>query len=162
MSVFFKAVTVMVVIISSAIAFARVEPGADADTIELTKLAQEAGRAYAARDLVALERITGDDYVQIDVRGGVLNRVQWLDFVKNRNSDIEVESDDISVRYYGEVAVVTGHWTYKNKENGQYRAVKYSRWTSVWTKYPDGWKRHVFQNTYTNPNADHCEAPTER
>lgn len=31
-----------------------------------------------------------------------------------------------------------------------------SRWTSVWTKYPNGWKRHAFQNTYINAEADRC------
>jgi len=131
--------------------------GADdsAETAELTRLASEAGRAYAARDLATLERITADDYVQTDVRGGVLNRAQWLDFVKNRRSELTVESDDVHVRYYGPVAVVTGHWTYTKKENGK-NTVSYSRWTSVWTRYPEGWKRHVFQNTYVNANADRC------
>jgi ketosteroid isomerase-like protein len=128
-----------------------------ADTAELTSLATKAGRAYASRDLSALQRVTADDYVQIDVRGGVLNRTQWLDFVKNRRSELTVESDDIHVRYYGQVAVVTGEWTYIKKDNGN-NTMSHSRWTSLWTRYPDGRKRHVFQNTYVNADADHCEA----
>jgi ketosteroid isomerase-like protein len=149
---------VLAVFLSSPFALGTLTPDASADTVELTKLAERAGSAYAARDLAALEQITADDYVQTDVRGGMLNRAQWLEFVNNRNSDITVETDDVSIRYYGEAAVVTGHWTYKKKENGQYTPVKVSRWTSVWTKYPTGWKRHIFQNTYINPNADHCDA----
>ena len=133
-----------------------------ADTEELTRLAGQAGHAYAARDLATLEKITADDYVQIDVRGGVLNRVQWLDFVKNRRSELTVDSADVQVRYYGQAAVVTGHWTYTKKENG-INVVTYSRWTSVWTRSPEGWKRHAFQNTYVNADADHCAiaAPTQ-
>jgi len=132
--------------------------GADqnAETAELTRLATEAGHAYAARDLAALEKMTADDYTQTDVRGGVLNRAQWLEFVKNRRSDITVDSDDVQVRYYGPVAVVTGHWTYTKKGDGN-DIVRYSRWTSVWTKTADGWKRHSFQNTYVNANADLCQ-----
>jgi hypothetical protein len=25
-----------------------------------------------------------------------------------------------------------------------------------WTRHPDGWKRHVFQNAYVDANADRC------
>jgi ketosteroid isomerase-like protein len=160
MRAFFAAVMILaVVVVSSTMALGRGAPGADADTLELTRLAAESGRAYAARDLTSLERITADDYVQTDVRGGVLSRAQWLEFVKNRPSEITVETDDVSVRYYDGVAVVTGHWIYKKNESGQQTFVTYSRWTSVWTKFPDGWKRHVFQNTYISPHADCCEAP---
>jgi ketosteroid isomerase-like protein len=156
---FFCALILLSFLTESNVAFAK--PGTDnsVDTVELTKLASEAGHAYAARDLVALERIAADDYVQTDVRGGVLNRQQWLDFVKSRRSEITVESDDIQVRYYGQTAVVTGHWTYTKKEDGN-STVRYSRWTSVWTRYPEGWKRHAFQNTYVNADADHCEGLT--
>lgn len=122
---------------------------------ELTRLATEAGRPYASRDLPTLQRITADDYLQTDVRGGLLNRTQWLDFVKNRRSELTVETDNVEVRFYGQTAVVTGHWIYTKKENGK-NTVTNSRWTSVWTKYPGGWKRHVFQNTYVNANADRC------
>lgn len=124
-----------------------------ADIVELTKLAAVAGHAYAARDLAVLDRITAEDYEQTDVRGGVLNRKQWLDFVKNRSSEITVDSDDIQVRFYGEAAVVAGTWTYRKKNT---ETVIQSRWTSVWTKYPEGWKRHTFQNTYINTEADQC------
>ena len=132
----------------------------NSDNAELTRLAIEAGHAYARRDLPALERLTADDYAQIDVRGGVLARWEWLEFVKNRKSELTVETDDVHISNYGDVAVITGHWTYTLKANGNNK-ITYSRWTSVWTRYPAGWKRHAFQNTYVNPNADRCltEAP---
>lgn len=125
------------------------------DTTELTRLAAEAGRAYASRDLKALEQLTAEDYLQTDVRGGVLDRRQWLEFVKNRRSELTVESDDVRVRLYGDAAVVTGYWTYTNKTDRK-NNITHSRWTSFWTRSSDGWKRHAFQNTYVNPNADHC------
>jgi ketosteroid isomerase-like protein len=124
-------------------------------TAELTRLAVQAGHAYASRDLPTLERLTADDYIQTDVRGGVLNRSQWLEFVKNRKTELTVESDDVQVSFYGSAAVVRGHWTYTSKGGGK-DVTSYSQWTSVWTRYPDGWKRHVFQNTYVNANADRC------
>ena len=126
-----------------------------ADATELTRLAGEAGHAYAHRDLSALERLTADDYVQTDVRGGVLNRTQWLDFVKNRKSDLSVETDSVQVFFYGSAAVVRGRWAYTLRSDGK-EVISYSQWTSVWTRYPEGWKRHVLQNTYINSNADRC------
>ena len=125
------------------------------DATELTALATEAGHAYARRDLAALARFTADDYTQTDVRGGVLNRAQWLEFVKNRKSDLTVETDDVQVSFLGSAAVVRGRWTYSLRKDGK-ETTTLSRWTSAWTRYPDGWKRHVFQNTYVNANADHC------
>jgi ketosteroid isomerase-like protein len=127
------------------------------ETAELTQVACESGRAYAVRDLSALDRLTASDYVQTDVRGGILKRAQWLEFVRDRKSELAVECENVDVRIYGEAAVVTGRWIYiAHKAVGD--VVTHSRWTSVWTKYPDGWKRHVFQNTYENVEADRCVA----
>ena len=66
--------------------------------------------------------------------------------MKDRKTDLTVESDDVQVRYYGDVAVVMGHWTYTLKGTGP-DVVSHSRWTSIWTRDAGGWKRHVFQNT---------------
>jgi ketosteroid isomerase-like protein len=133
---------------------------AGSDILELTRLATLAGRAYASHDLAILEGLTADDYVQTDVRGGVLNRTQWLEFVKNRKSELTVDTDDVHVAVYGGAAVVRGHWTYTRRADGKL-AVTHSQWTSVWTRNPDGWKRHVFQNTYVNTNADRCASEEE-
>jgi len=81
------------------------------DTAVLEELACTAGRAYAERDLPTLEHLSADDYVQTDVRGGVLHRAEWLDFVRNRMSELQVDCDSVEVRVYGESAVVMGGWT---------------------------------------------------
>jgi|SRR5450432_301535 len=135
------------------------EAGLREATAQLTDLAAEAGHAYASRDMAALERLTAEDYVQTDVRGGVLTRSQWLEFVKNRKSNLTVETDNVQISFYGTTAVVRGHWTYTSKDAEGKDIVKSSQWTSVWTLTPDGWKRHAFQNTYVNLNADHCPQP---
>jgi uncharacterized protein (TIGR02246 family) len=125
-----------------------------ADMGALKDLACEAGHAYAKRDVATLDRLTAEDYVQTDVRGGVLNRAQWLNFVRNRKSELMVDCDSVDVRFYGDAAVVTGGWTYTKIEEGKQTATSRSRWTSVWSKSGGSWKRHAFQNTYVNPNAD--------
>jgi ketosteroid isomerase-like protein len=126
------------------------------ETGALTKLACEAGYAYARRDLTTLASLTADDYVQTDVRGVVLTRTEWLDFVRNRKAELSIECRDVDVRLYHDVAIVTGAWTYTHKTADK-NIVTHSRWTAVWTKTPNGWKRHVFQNTYVDPTA--CGVP---
>ena len=146
---------------STTIVFPQKQGSVNSDKIELTGLATEAGRAYAKRDLLALERLTADDYVQTDVRGTVLNRTQWLEFVKNRKSNLTVDTDDVHVTLYGSTAVVRGHWRYTKQEDGK-AAITDSQETSVWTRDVDGWKRHAFQNTYVSANADRCASETVR
>ena len=126
------------------------------DVLALKELACAAGHAYASRDLATLDELTADDYVQTDVRGGVLTRAEWLLFVRGRKSELKVDCDSVEVRFYGDAAVVIGNWTYTRLGQNS-KALIRSRWTSVWAKSGHGWKRHVFQNTYINPNADHCE-----
>ena len=72
-----------------------------------------------------------------------------------------VESDDVRVTFYGTASVVTGHWTYTMRRNDK-DLVTHSRCISVWTRYPDGWKRHAFQNTYVNANAEYCAIEGDR
>ncbi|MEP6885889.1 MAG: nuclear transport factor 2 family protein [Gammaproteobacteria bacterium] len=132
-----------------------IRSGHSADTIKLTQLACEAGRAYARRDLDTLEAMTAEDFVQTDARGRVRTHPQWRDYVSNRKTEFSIQCDAIEVRFYAEVAVVTGAWTYTRKTTAT-DAVTHTRWTSVWTKSDTGWKRHLFQSTYINPNADAC------
>src|SRR5512146_474443 len=96
-----------------------VQPQRAPDVATLKELACTAGHAYAARDLAKLDELTADDYVQTDVRGGVLKRAEWRDFVRNRKSELRVDCDSVEVRFYGDAAVVTGNWTYTKVGLGQ-------------------------------------------
>jgi ketosteroid isomerase-like protein len=124
-----------------------------ADSAAVAALACEAGSAYAARDLPRLEDLSARDYVQTDVRGGVLTRAAYLDFVRARPSTLRIDCSDMEVRFYGEVAVVLGRWTY-TVQRMDTALVTQTRWTSVWTRGTKNWERHVFQNTYIDADAD--------
>jgi ketosteroid isomerase-like protein len=149
------AVACTFLVASAVISSVRAESTVSADTDAVSRAACAAGRAYASRDLATLDWLTARDYVQTDVRGTVLNRAEWMDFVRNRQSTLSIKCEDVAVRFYGPVAVATGAWTYTNHRATD-NVVTQSRWTSVWTKENGDWKRHVFQNTYVNPDADQC------
>ena len=137
-------------------------PGAATDdTAKLTALGCEMGRAYARQDLATLDKLDADDYSQTDTRGVVVAHDEYPAYVRERTagtfrngeSTLTIDCDSIEVRLYGDAAVVTGGWTYTvKKPDGD--LVRHSRWTSMWTRYAAGWKRHAFQNTWTNPDAN--------
>ena len=131
------------------------------DIDQLTSLGCEMGRAYARQDLAALDKLNAEDYTQTDTRGIVVAHADYLkyvqqrtaEFVKNGASALSIDCDNIEVRLYGDAAVVTGGWTYTvRKPEGS--VARRSRWTSMWARYPTGWKRHVFQNTWVDPEAN--------
>lgn len=137
------------------------------DIAQLTSLGCEMGRAYARQDVAALERINAEDYTQTDTRGFFVRQSDYSEYVrqrtaqyvKNGSSMLSTDCNDIEVRLYGNAAVVTGEWTYTvRKPEGD--TSRRSRWTSMWTRYSGGWKRHAFQNTWVNPDANQPAAIT--
>jgi ketosteroid isomerase-like protein len=137
------------------------------DTATPTALECEMGRAYARQDLTALDKVNAEDYTQTDTRGVMVTGTEYPAYVRERTaatfrnnvSTLTIECDSIEVRLYGDAPVVTGGWAYTMQKTDGNR-VRRSRWTSIWTKYPAGWKRHAFQNTWVNPDANKSGANT--
>jgi ketosteroid isomerase-like protein len=135
--------------------------GSKADVSQLTALGCEMGRAYARQDLATLDRLNAEDYTQTDTRGTVVVHADYLEYVRQRTADyvksgastLSIDCENIEVRLYGDAAVVTGGWTY-TAQKPEGNVIRRSRWTAMWTRYPAGWKRHVFQNTWINPDAN--------
>jgi ketosteroid isomerase-like protein len=132
-----------------------------ADTANLAALGCEMGRAYARQDLATLDRLNADDYTQTDTRGVVVTHGEYLEYVRQRTTDtfkngvstLSIDCDNIEVRLYGDAAVVTGEWTHSARKPEGDTSRRW-RWTSMWTRYPGGWKRHAFQNTWLNLDAN--------
>jgi mannose-6-phosphate isomerase-like protein (cupin superfamily)/ketosteroid isomerase-like protein len=139
-----------------------------ADIARLKESSCEMGRAYARQDLATLEELNAEDYAQTDTRGVVVTRAEYPQYVRQRTSNLiqngvsslSIDCDSIEVRLYGDAAVVTGGWTYTTKKDER-NVVRRSRWTSMWTRYPKGWKRHAFQNTWVDPDANQADPNNE-
>jgi hypothetical protein len=155
--------------IAAALVYSILSPGAmantstksKADIAQLTSVGCEMGRAYARKDLATLDELNAEDYTQTDTRGVVVSHADYPEYVRQRTanrvqsgvSSLSIDCDNIEVRLYGDAAVVTGGWTYTTKKV-EGSVVRRSRWTSMWTRYPAGWKRHAFQNACVNPEAN--------
>ena len=148
---------VAVLLAANVTAAAGAATGAATGVAALKEAACDAEHASASRDIDALDRLTAQDYSQADLRGAVLKRAEWLEFVGKRTSTLTIKCGGVEVNLCHGTAVVTGGWTYTNHKPDA-DLVTHSRWTSVWTKERATWKRHAFQNTCVNPAAGRCAA----
>ena len=90
------------------------------DKEDLIALSHEWDRAMVANDAEAIGRYMADDWVIIGSDGRVGNKPTFLALVKSGALTHDVmESRDISVRVYGDTAVVTARGVSGGKYQGQ-------------------------------------------
>jgi ketosteroid isomerase-like protein len=139
------AIAVCLVVLVSAVAVwtqTAVQPKSEGVEQELIKLENGWNDAMVKHDWAFLDQIIADDYTGTDFDGNVGTKSQFLESLKSGESVITSSiTDDMKVRIYGDMAVVTGRTTtvneqYKGKDiSGQYR------WTDTWVKdYLGRWR----------------------
>jgi hypothetical protein len=75
---------------------------------EMIKLEHTKDKAYQTGDKQLLDRLYADDYVAISSTGVKTTKKQILDFFVRPNIFESHTSDDLSVRIFGDTALVTG------------------------------------------------------
>ena len=107
---------------------------------ELLKLEKEFAQAIIKNDSEAIGRVLADDWVIIDPDGGIIDRTRFLGVIKSGALTHEMmESDDVSVRIYGDTAVVMGLTTSKGKFMGQEFTTR-ERATDIFVKQHGRWE----------------------
>ena len=96
-------------------------------------------RAHLECDGEALDRLMHSDYAIISPDGSVIGRDEALSTYKGGGRHWGLaESDQHTVKLYGDAAVVIGRWRAKGVNNGA--PFDYSaRYTSVWVKESGHW-----------------------
>jgi ketosteroid isomerase-like protein len=111
------------------------------DSIEKEKIMQletDWGDALGKRDLVALDRILGNDHSVITKDGSVLTKAQEL--AKHSESPDELfDLEPMQVRIFGDAAVVTGGHREKSQYQGRDTSGHY-RWMDVFAKRDGRWQ----------------------
>ena len=112
------------------------------DTIsqELIRLEKQKDQAYEQGDKAALDRIYADDYQGIAANGAIISRKTVLEFFPRPNVFQSHRSEDVVVRVFGEVAVVTGiqkRKFYKDIKPGGEDTLRY---TNVYVKRNGIWQ----------------------
>jgi ketosteroid isomerase-like protein len=108
---------------------------------ELNELEQRLIRAWVDRDRETIDAVLDDNWAVIDVSGRILTKAQVLEEAF-QTGDRQIEAgtiDEVRVRTFGEVAVVTGRTIVTGTYRGSRSAVKL-RFTDVCVKRGDRWQ----------------------
>jgi ketosteroid isomerase-like protein len=111
----------------------------DADAREIERLANAWMNAGAERDAATLERIMGEEFRLASGRGVFVDRAEWL---RMAFEEIEVESfayADVSVRTYGDVAVMQSRWRQRARLRGDDWSGE-GLLTDVWVRRDGRWQ----------------------
>ena len=120
---------------------------ANAQEQEVLKASQVVNEAFLIKkDRATMERLYADDYMYIHSNGTVANKTQ--DIAESLSPDqawTAHKSDDLKVRTYGDVAVVTGLSTLTGSSKGYVSGAR--RFTEVWVRRNGGWQMVSGQST---------------
>ena len=114
---------------------------------DVKKLLKDIETALSKNDADALDKIYAPDYVLVNQEGVAQTRAERLAAIKS--GDIKYETfaySDITVRPYGDTAVVNNIATFKAMSKGKPIDGKF-RVMSVWVKGKDGWRQVSAQAT---------------
>ena len=117
------------------------------DALDREVLDAEAARCKATReaDAEALKRILHEDYTHVTGSGSVMNRHQYLEWVSA--TPRRHERRDLSVRRYGDTAVIVGALTNHMTEPGGGTRVIEAMVTQVARREGERWRFVAFQIT---------------
>ncbi|HJX92584.1 MAG TPA: nuclear transport factor 2 family protein [Pyrinomonadaceae bacterium] len=107
---------------------------------EVLNLEKEFAQSIIKNDAEAIGRFLADDWVIVDPDGGIIDRSHFLAAIKSGALTHEImESDDVSVRIYGDTAIVMGLTRTKGKFMGQDFTTR-ERATDIFVKQQGRWQ----------------------
>jgi ketosteroid isomerase-like protein len=112
----------------------------DAVRLELSRLEREKDKAHQQGDTPALARIYADDYMAVTANGGTMFKKEILEFFPGRSVFESHRSEDISVRVFGETAVVTGLLKRKFIKDAKPGGEDSLRYTNIYVNRGGEWK----------------------
>jgi ketosteroid isomerase-like protein len=115
-------------------------PAPDAVVKELVQLERQKDQAYEQGNKSLLDQIYADDYQAITTAGTIATKTTLLDFFLRPNIFQSHRSEDIAVRVFGDVALVTGiqkRKFYKDIKPGREDTLRY---TNVYAKRQGTWR----------------------
>jgi len=114
---------------------------------ELAQIEQKIVKAWLNGDRKTIESILAPDWSVIDLTGRVLTKAQVLQELGSGERKIESGSvDDLKVRAFGKIAIVTGRSVLAGTYQGN-RVSVVLRFTDVFAKREDGWQVVASQGT---------------
>ena len=124
-------------------ALAQSPAGADQEILKLERMYDD---AFLKKDRAAMERLLADDFVYVHSNGTITNRTQEIEETISANAKWTASKlDDLKVRVYGDVAVVTGVQTLTGSAKGYVSGAR--RYTNLWVRRNGRWQTIGGQST---------------
>ncbi len=139
-----KLITIVtLIIISSVLAFAQTSK----DEKEILKIHASLDPAFLKKDIRAFEGVLADDYVLSSQTGKMMNRAETLEDLRKEWTNtnykaLTVTSDAVKVKVSGNMALVTGNWTFTSVPANDTNAEPHKdtgRYTGVYEKRNGKW-----------------------
>jgi len=128
-------------------AAALAEAATDKAQEEIKQIERARNQAILAGDAAALDRMTSDDYTFITQRGELRTKAEIVDGFKAGSFRYSARDvTDLTVRVYGEAAVVTGRANQKGTERGGDYSGE-NRFTRVYVRQGGRWMTVALQVT---------------
>lgn len=121
----------------------------DAAAVEQTlkQMERDWNQATIAKDVEKVNRILADDWTGIDFRGTTVTKAETIEELKSGESGNQsVELGEITVKVFGNTAVVIGSDTEKSTYHGKDSSGRYT-WTDVFVKRAGRWQAVASQST---------------
>lgn len=113
----------------------------------LLQIERDWNQALLAKDYKALDRIMAEDWVGIDFRGMPVTKAESIAELKAGGSGNQsVELGDMTVKVFGDTAIVIGSDTEKSTYHGKDTSGRYA-WTDVFVKRHGRWQAVASQTT---------------
>jgi ketosteroid isomerase-like protein len=125
-------------------AHAQAQKATEQAVLKASQLLDEA--SLIKKDRATMERLYADDYVYVHSNGAVLNKAQEIATCMSPDQAwIAHKTDDLKVRVYGNVAIVTGLSTLTGSAKGYVSGPR--RFTEVWVRRNGRWQMVGGQTT---------------
>jgi hypothetical protein len=111
--------------------------GHEQDRRQILQLERDWNHVYLVNDPAPLQQIVADDYVGTEPDGRRVTKKDLIAELKGP-SDLEsshINEDDITMRFYGDTAVVNGSESWRRKDGKAGRFI----WTDIFVKRDNKW-----------------------
>lgn len=125
----------------------------DPRTPKIIALDEARRAAMIAEDFAMLDQLLADDLVHIHAAGNADTKAQYLKMIADFCGFEAIERGPITVRFYGDTAVMTGPMTHtvRIKPTGAVRTMK-AFGAQVWARRGDSWQQVLYQATEIAPH----------
>jgi hypothetical protein len=130
-----------VLLLISVALISRAQPpdaGSAGDRAQILQLERDWVQSFVTMDVAANERIVADDFLGTEPDGKRIRKADLIAEMKTEEplASNHLNEDDVTVRFYGQTAVVNGSESWKQRDGKTGRFI----WTDIFVKRNGKWQ----------------------